>query len=103
MTIRSINDEIAKLSFKKPEPIGAPEQTEKTADFGQMFTNAIKEVDELQKTANDKITDVVAGKSSASPHEAMIAMEKADVAFTLMNQIRSKIIRAYEEVMRTQI
>jgi flagellar hook-basal body complex protein FliE len=36
-------------------------------------------------------------------HEAMIALEKADVAFQLMNNIRMKITRAYEEVMRTQV
>ena len=36
-------------------------------------------------------------------HEAMIALEKADIAFQLMNTIRGKIVRAYEEVMRMQV
>jgi flagellar hook-basal body complex protein FliE len=33
----------------------------------------------------------------------MIAMEKADVAFKLIMQIRSKVISAYETIMRTQV
>jgi flagellar hook-basal body complex protein FliE len=33
----------------------------------------------------------------------MVALEKADVAFQLMSAIRGKIVRAYEEVMRTQV
>jgi len=75
----------------------------KEANFGKMFSNAIQEVDSLQKTANNKIEDLVLRRDDTTTHEAMIALEKADVAFQLMNNIRSKIIRAYEEVMRTQV
>jgi flagellar hook-basal body complex protein FliE len=32
----------------------------------------------------------------------MISLEKADVAFQLMMQIRNKVIAAYETVMRMQ-
>jgi flagellar hook-basal body complex protein FliE len=42
-------------------------------------------------------------KAGVTTHEAMIALEKADIAFQLMTSIKSKIIRAYEEVMRTQV
>ncbi len=33
----------------------------------------------------------------------MIAVEKADMTFQLMMQIRNKIISAYEEIMRMQV
>ncbi len=80
--------------------IKAPEGNEKS--FAKVFSETISEVDKLQLQADKDIDNVVLGKSN-SPHEAMIALEKADVAFQLMNTIRSKIIRAYEEVLRTQI
>lgn len=94
-------DQITKPS--QPDNKGAGEAV-KGADkgFGGMLTDAIREVDGLQKTADSKVEDLVLGKS-ASPHEAMIALEKADVAFQLMNSVRSKIIRAYEEIMRAQV
>ena len=71
--------------------------------FGDMFTEAIKEVDTLHKTADTKTTAMMSGADGVTPHEAMIALEKADVAFQLMNSIRSKIVRAYEDIMRTQV
>ena len=33
----------------------------------------------------------------------MIAIEKADLSFQMMMQIRNKIICAYEEIMRMQV
>jgi len=36
-------------------------------------------------------------------HTTMIAVEKADMTFQLMMQIRNKITSAYEEIMRMQV
>jgi len=36
-------------------------------------------------------------------HNTMIAIEKADLTFQLMMQVRNKIISAYEEIMRMQV
>ena len=35
-------------------------------------------------------------------HSAMIAVEKADLSFQLMMQVRSKIVAAYQEISRMQ-
>lgn len=75
----------------------------KELDFSEMFKKAMKEVDGLQKDANQQIENLTLGKEGATTHGAMIALEKAEVAFTLMNAVRSKIIRAYEDVIRTQV
>ena len=77
-------------------------QDDKSGGFGKFLTEAVSEVNGLQQEADKKIEQMVLGKG-ATPHEAMVALEKADVAFQLMNQVRSKIVRAYEEVMRTQV
>ena len=91
--------------ISKPNPIignGQPQAAE-GASFSEVFSNAIKEVDSLQKEADQQIENVALGKEGATTHGAMIALEKADVAFQLMNSIRAKIVRAYEDVMRTQV
>jgi len=82
---------------------GVAEPKKGEADFGQMFTNAIKEVNHLQQSADNQIEGLFLQKEGVTPHGAMIALEKADIAFQLMNQVRSKIVRAYEEIMRTQL
>jgi len=71
--------------------------------FAEEFMAAVKEVDHMQASADRKIEDLTMKKEGVTTHEAMIALEKADIAFQLMSSIKSKIIRAYEEVMRTQV
>ena len=95
-------------AFKQIESI-IPKKTEKVdgeggkSPFSSMLGDAIKEVDGLQKTADTQVDNLVMGKEGVTPHTAMIAMEKADMAFQLMNSIRGKIIRAYEEIIRAQV
>lgn len=89
--------------ISRPEEPKGPQATEGKESFGEMFTRAIGEVDQLQKEADGKVGDVLTGKNGVQPHEAMMALEKADLAFQLMNQVRAKIVRAYEDVMRTQV
>ena len=40
--------------------------------------------------------------NGADLHRAMIAVEKADLSFQLMMQVRNKIVAAYQEVSRLQ-
>ena len=79
-----------------------PGKAQQAGGFANMLGEALKEVDHLQKDADNKIEGMMLGKG-VKTHEAMIALEKADIAFKLMNNIRMRITRAYEEVMRTQV
>lgn len=108
MAIDRITAEFKPIEFiSKPTPVeGVPNAKAQEASgskFGEVLTNAMGEVNGLQVQADQKIEAMMTGKGGVSTHEAMIALEKADVAFELMNQLRTKIIRAYEEVMRTQV
>lgn len=91
--------------IQREAPAPAPESVkpEGGKSFSEIFSSAIKDVDQLQKHADNQIEGLMLGKPGVSTHEAMIALEKADVAFQLMSQIRGKILRAYEEVMRTTV
>ena len=75
----------------------------KGANFGAMLKDAISEVEGLQQNAEKQVEELVTGKPTVSMHEAMISLEKADISFQLMTQIRGKIVKAYEEIIRTQI
>lgn len=105
MSIANIGNMFKPIAPVTPNVVEAPKNTEKSqkANFGEMFSNAIHEVDKLQTQANGQIQDMVLDKGNVTPHDAMIALEKADVAFQLMTQVRTKIITAYQEIMRTQV
>ncbi|MEZ4755117.1 MAG: flagellar hook-basal body complex protein FliE [Bdellovibrionota bacterium] len=110
MSIDSISNKLS-VGLKGLTPIQKPTAPTKVGinqgtapeSFGDMLTKSIKEVDALQIDADKKIEGLILQKDGVTPHDAMIALEKADIAFKLMNQVRSKIVQAYEQVMRTQL
>jgi flagellar hook-basal body complex protein FliE len=97
-------------AYQNIQSITQPKGTEKpqaaTQDakgFGDFLKEAVQDVSNVQNKADQQIQGLVTNQPGFTSHEAMIALEKADVAFQLMNAVRSKIVRAYEEVMRTQV
>ncbi|MEY4615868.1 MAG: hypothetical protein RJB66_828 [Pseudomonadota bacterium] len=70
--------------------------------FGDTLKDAIQEVNQLQKVSDKKMQDLATGKTDNIP-DVMIAAEKADIALKLMVQVRSKIIDAYQEIMKMQV
>ena len=70
--------------------------------FSNMLMESIDKVNDLQKQADTSIDELVMGDNKDIV-QTMIMMEKADVSFRLMMQVRNKILQAYEEVMRMQV
>ena len=70
--------------------------------FADTLNDAIHKVNKLQKVSDQKMQDLATGKTDNIP-EVMIAAEKADIALKLMVQVRSKIIDAYQEIMKMQV
>ncbi len=105
MSIQGLNPLLNQIAPIKPQTETGPkvQQSGQGSTFGDMLNNALKEVNDLQNQANENIEGLTLKKEGITPHGAMVALEKADVAFQLMNAIRGKIIRAYEEVIRTQV
>ena len=84
-----------------PNAAQKQKQVQNAASFGTMLAQSLEEVNRLHIAADDAIENLAAGKQK-NIHEAMIAMEKADIAFQLLMQVRNKIIAAYEAIMRMQ-
>jgi len=74
----------------------------KTKSFSDFLLNSVKDVNELQIKANESMEKLATG-NKADIHETLIAVEKAEIAFKAMNQIRQKVLEAYREVMRMQV
>ena len=70
--------------------------------FGTLLRSKIDEINQLKLEADDAVAKVELS-DSGSIHEAMIALEKADISFKTMLQVRNKILEAYQEVMRMQV
>ena len=69
--------------------------------FVETLRGAMDDVQQLQSTADTKTAALLEG-SGTDVHSTMIAVEKADLSFQLMMQVRNKIVSAYQEISRMQ-
>jgi flagellar hook-basal body complex protein FliE len=69
--------------------------------FADLMTDAVGQVDQLETQANAAVTGLMTG-SGVDVHQAMIATEKASMAFELALAVRNKAVQAYQSVMGMQ-
>lgn len=70
--------------------------------FGDVLKAAIGNVDNLQSGADAQIGNLLQGAPNTDVGNVMVSVEKADVAFQLMMQVRNKIVSAYQDIEKMQ-
>ncbi len=79
----------------------APPQTG-GASFGAILDGFVNEVNAKMETGRAGQAQILSGESS-NLHQAMISMQEAGVAFSLMVEVRNKMVESYQELMRMQV
>lgn len=74
----------------------------KESGFADVLKESIQKVNSIQGEADQAIKGLATGQVG-NIHETMIAIEKANLSFNMMVQVRNKLVQAYEEIMRTQV
>jgi flagellar hook-basal body complex protein FliE len=78
-------------------------KTQKAApSFSEILKESIEKVAELEKDATEQ-TEKLVKMENQDVHNTMISVQKADLSFQMMMQIRNKIIDAYQEIMKMQV
>ena len=72
------------------------------SSFADFLITSINRVNNLQRDANKAIERLVTGETQ-NIHQTMLAVEQAELSFKAMNQVRAKVIDAYQEIIRMQI
>jgi len=75
---------------------------DESESFVDTLKNSIAQVNEAQLQADEAITGILTG-NQADVAGTMIAVQKANISFQLMTQVRNKIVEAYEKVMRMPV
>jgi flagellar hook-basal body complex protein FliE len=81
------------------------DQVSKSSKAGaskSLLDGFIDSVDAKQKAAAESRSSFLAGESN-NLHQTMIASQEAGVAFSLMVEMRNKVMEAYQELMRMQV
>ena len=85
--------------------VGQPMPTPNTGNksgvsFNDTLKSYINEANDLQIKADRDIQKMIAGEE-IDAHDVMIAVEKANMSFEMVMEIRNKMLEAYREVMKT--
>ncbi len=71
------------------------------APFGGMMRALMEQTSDLDHKAQKAVTGMLSGQG-VEVHDAMIATQKADMAFELALQVRNKAVGAYQQMMAMQ-
>jgi len=82
--------------------VGAVQGRQQGGGFLNQLKDAISQVNDAQLHASHAVEDLMAGRTQ-NIHQAMVALQQADISFQLMMQVRNKLVGAYEEIQRMQI
>lgn len=72
-------------------------------DFAQVLQTSIAQVSQTQQQAEAMAANFAAGNGTENLHEVMIALQKANISFQEMIQVRNKLVSAYHDVMNMQV
>lgn len=92
---------IASLPAVAPAPSGAPPAAPGASGFGESLARLIDSVDQTSQSANTAVGSMLEG--SGDVHEAMIALQRAELSLQLTVQVRNKLVQAYQDIMRMPV
>ena len=72
------------------------------APFKNILLEALDQVNSMQQQADAAVEQLVTG-GDVNPAEVLTTLQKADMSFKLMLQIRNKLVQAYQEVSNIRI
>jgi flagellar hook-basal body complex protein FliE len=78
----------------RPAPAGGGE-------FGESLAKLMVAVERSGEEANRAVERMM--HETGDVHEAMIALQQADMALQLTVQVRNKLVQAYQEIMRMPV
>ena len=74
-----------------------------TVDFGQVLKNAVDQVNSAQLETTKLGKQFEMGEPNANLQDVMISLQKANISFQTMVQVRNKLVNAYQDIMNMQV
>jgi flagellar hook-basal body complex protein FliE len=79
------------------------QETSETPNFGDMLSQAVGSVNELQQSSSDLKTAYDMGDPNVDITRVMIASEKSSISFEALTQVRNRVVKAYEDIMNMPV
>lgn len=88
-------------SAQASTPFNANTAAGQSTPFAGVLSNMVAQTSALDTKAQNAVTGLLSG-TGVDVHEAMIATQRADMAFELALQVRNKAVGAYQQMMQMQ-
>lgn len=85
------------------KPDAAQNQNVQQSDFGALLKESIDKVNQNQQEAAKLAGSFETGESNTDLVEVMLALQKADLSFKAMTEVRNRLVNAYQEIMNMPI
>lgn len=105
--MRNLRAQIKPAEELKPEVsptrIDSVNKPNEVPKFSELLSSAVNGVNEAQKASSAMKTAYEQGDPSVSITQVMIQSQKASVAFDAVTQVRNKVVKAYEDIMKMPV
>ena len=72
-------------------------------DFATLLKNSLDGINGSQVDATRRAREFELGAPNASLNDVMISMQKANLSFQQMVQVRNRLVSAYQDIMNMQV
>ena len=105
--MRNLRSQIRPAEDLKPEVsptrIDSANKVSEVPKFSDLLSSAVNGVNEAQKASSALKTAYEQGDPNVSITQVMIQSQKASVAFDAVTQVRNKVVKAYEDIMKMPV
>lgn len=72
-------------------------------DFASLLKNSLDQVNGAQQDASNLSKAFELGQPNANLQDVMVSLQKANLSFQTMVQVRNKLVSAYQEITNMQV
>ncbi len=95
-----MSDMIIKGVRSGAQALQKPDNKTSPGGFDEVMSEAIGKISQVQNDAEAAVKELSSGGDVT---QALISMQKADMSFNLMVEVRNKLLSAYDEIMKMQV
>ena len=98
----NVTSALSALSAGTSSPTATPAAGVTSGDsFGDTLRQLVDSVEGSSEQANASVSGML--DKSVDVHDAMIALQRAEMSLQLAIQIRNKLVQAYQDIMRMPV
>lgn len=106
MDVRGLDQMLSELRATSQAATGKPvggAEASGGVDFGQVLKSTLDQVNQAQQSAQQLTEDFTAGKPETNLQDVMVNLQKANLSFQQMVQVRNRLVSAYHDIMNMQV